>query len=74
MWRVVEDFNHITGKSVWVVEKKAGLFIKKWSRDYKVGNSNIPSPIRSLSKHTALKRMEILASGIVLESTEVLKS
>tara|TARA_B110000196_G_C20967635_1_gene577071 strand:+ start:671 stop:895 length:225 start_codon:yes stop_codon:yes gene_type:complete len=74
MWRVVEDINHITGRKVWVVEKKSGFFIKKWSRDYKVGRSNIPSPIKSLGKDTALKRMEILSSGIVLESTEILKS
>ena len=74
MWRVVEDINHITGKKIWVIEKKSGFFVKTWSRDYRVGNSNIPSPIKSLSKDVALKRLEVLSSGIVLESSEVLMS
>ena len=71
MWRVVEDLNHITGKKVWVIEKKTGSFVKRWSRDYKVGNSNIPSPIKSLRKDVAIKRMKILEKGVVLESNEV---
>ena len=71
MWRVVEDVNHITGKRVWVIEKKSGFFIKSWSRNYKVGNSNILSPIKSLSKDAAFKKLEILSAGIVLESNVV---
>ena len=74
MWRVVEDLNHITGKRIWVIEKKSGFFVKRWSRYYKVGNSNISSPIKSLTKDIALKRMKILSKGIVLESNEVSQS
>ena len=74
MWRVVEDLNHITGKRIWVIEKKSGFFVKRWSRDYRVGNSNIPPPIKSLTKDLALKRMKILSKGIVLESNEVSES
>ena len=71
-WRVVEDINNITNKSIWVIEKKVGFFSKKWSRDYPVGNSNMHSPIKSLSKSSALNRMGVLVKGVVLEDGEVI--
>ena len=74
MWRVVEDINRITGKSVWVIEKKVGFFRKRWSRDYRVGNSYIHSPIKSLSRSLALNRMTVLVQGVVLETGEVIDS
>ena len=74
MWRVVEDVNNITNKSIWVIEKKVGFFNKRWSRNYPVGNSNMHSPIKSLSRHTALNRMEVLTrGGVVLEKGEVIE-
>ena len=73
MWRVVEDINNITNKSIWVIEKKAGFFSKKWTRDYLVGNSKMHSQIRSSSKSLAIRRMEILAKGSVLEEGEIIE-
>ena len=37
------------------------------------GNSNMHSPIKSLSRSYALSRMEVLAKGVVLEEGEVVK-
>ena len=68
-----EDINNITNISIWVIEKKVGFFNKRWSRDYQVGNSNMHSPIKSLSRSYALSRMEVLAKGVVLEEGEVVK-
>tara|TARA_B100001540_G_C15760964_1_gene621658 strand:+ start:774 stop:998 length:225 start_codon:yes stop_codon:yes gene_type:complete len=73
MWRIVEDINKITGKSVWVIEKKTGWPIKKWSRDYPVGNSKMNSPIKSLSKNIALERMNTLSNGEVLVKGEIIE-
>ena len=70
----MEDINHITGKSVWVIEKKVGFLKKRWSRDYPVGNSNMFSPIKSLSRDSAVHRMQVLSSGVVLQSGEVINS
>tara|TARA_B110000438_G_C15311981_1_gene435775 strand:+ start:133 stop:357 length:225 start_codon:yes stop_codon:yes gene_type:complete len=73
MWRIVEEINNITGKSVWVIEKKRGLFFKKWSRDYRIGKSRMPSPIKSHLKSDALVRMGILNSGKVIDIGEVIE-
>ena len=73
MWRVVEEINNITGKSIWIIEKKKGLFIKSWSRDYPVGNSNIWSPVKSFSKSVAFERMKVLAEGDVMVKGEILE-
>ena len=68
-----EDINNITNISIWVIEKKVGFFNKRWSRDYQVENSNMHSPIKSLSRSYALSRMEVLAKGVVLQEGEVVK-
>ena len=73
MWRIIEEINNITGKRVWVIEKKRGLFFKKWSRDYRVGKSSMPSPVKSHSKSDALVRMGILNSGKVIIKGEVIE-
>lgn len=73
MFRIVEERNNISGKSIWIIEKKKGLFIKKWSRNYKVGNSKIWSPIKSQSKSVAIERMKILTEGSVITRGEIVK-
>jgi hypothetical protein len=73
MWRIVEEINNVTGKSVWIIEKKSGVFFKKWSRDYKVGNSTIWSPLKSNSRSVAIERMNLLNEGKIIEKGEVIE-
>ena len=73
MWRIVEEINNVTGKSIWIIEKKSGVFFKKWSRDYKVGNSTIWSPLKSNSRSVAIERMNLLNEGKIIEKGEVIE-
>ncbi len=73
MWRIVEEINRITGKSVWVIEKKKGFLYKKWSRNYKVGNSRIWSPLKSNSRSVAIERINLLNEGKIITKGEVIE-
>ena len=73
MWRIVHEKHQLTGKNFWVIEKKTGWIQKKWSRDYPTGDPKIYSPIKSLTKHGAIAKLEILKSGnVIIKTTEVI--
>ena len=67
MWRVVKETNFLTEKTCWVIEKRSGYIFKSWSRSYRVGNTSYSSPIKSYTKEKAIRMIEALKGGVIID-------